>query len=163
MKSSRTKEARGAKDAVADVRAQLDALDEMTVGQLQEKWLELYGEPTRSRNKRHLHKRLSYRIQELAEGGLSERARRQAAELSDDAEIRVMPPKEPLRQEQAEVPLKARKSSTRWPLSSDWGALAPSRSLRRSVKRYISKKAELNSSSFFEDSRLHSWSCSSVG
>src|SRR5262249_24928360 len=38
-------------------------------------------------------RRLGWRLQMLAEGGLSERARRRAAELADDAEVRLMPPR----------------------------------------------------------------------
>ena len=55
---------------LGDVPAQLAALETMSVGQLAEKWRELYGEPTRTRNKDYLKKRLAWRIQELAEGGL---------------------------------------------------------------------------------------------
>ncbi len=54
-----------------DVPSQLAALETMNVGALAERYRELYGEPTRSRNKDYLKKRLAWRIQELAEGGLA--------------------------------------------------------------------------------------------
>lgn len=68
---------------LGDVPAQLAALETMSVGQLAEKWRELYGEPTRTRNKDYLKKRLAWRIQELAEGGLSAGALARIAELGD--------------------------------------------------------------------------------
>jgi hypothetical protein len=55
----------------------------MTVGELTQKYRELYGEPTHSRNKDYLRKRLGWRIQELAEGGLSERTVSKLIALGD--------------------------------------------------------------------------------
>jgi hypothetical protein len=72
---------------------QIDALRQMTVMQLKDKYLQLFGEPTRSGNKDFLCKRLAWRIQSLAEGGLSERARRRADELARDADIRLTIPR----------------------------------------------------------------------
>lgn len=68
---------------LGDVPAQLAVLETMSVGQLAEKWRELYGEPTRTRNKDYLKKRLAWRIQELAEGGLSASALARITELGD--------------------------------------------------------------------------------
>jgi hypothetical protein len=62
--------ARASARELRDVPSQLAALETMNVGALAEKYRELYGEPTRSRNKDYLKKRLAWRIQELAEGGL---------------------------------------------------------------------------------------------
>ncbi len=67
-----------------DVPTQLAELDRMTVGQLAEKFLELYGTPTRARNKPYLRKRLGWRIQELAFGGLPASATKRIEELGDD-------------------------------------------------------------------------------
>src|SRR5687768_18310160 len=69
------------------------ALGRMTVGQLREKYLEVFGEPTRSGNRDFLFKRLAWRIQSLAEGTLSERARRRAEELARDADLRLTIPR----------------------------------------------------------------------
>jgi len=67
--------AEAARQALRDVPAQLAALHEMTVEQLRERWMVLYGQPTASRNGPYLRKRLAWRIQEVAEGGLTQRAR----------------------------------------------------------------------------------------
>lgn len=74
--------------ALGAVPAQLAALEVMSVSELAAKHLELYGEPTRSRNKAYLRKRLSWRVQELAEGGLSPKAIERIAELGDELPVR---------------------------------------------------------------------------
>ena len=53
----------------------------------------MFGEEARSRNHRFLWRRLAWRLQELEEGGLSERARRRAVELSKGLELRQRPPR----------------------------------------------------------------------
>ena len=72
---------------------QIAALKPMTVSQLREVYAEKFGEGSKSRNKQWLFKRIAWRIQELAEGGLSERAKKRAAELANDADLRLRPPK----------------------------------------------------------------------
>jgi hypothetical protein len=62
------------REAAAGTAAKLRALEQMTVGELAEKYREVFGEPTRTRNKEYLKKRIAWRIQELAEGGLTPRA-----------------------------------------------------------------------------------------
>ena len=76
-----------------NVAAELRALGRMTAGELREKYLQVFGEPSRSGNKDFLRKRLAWRIQALAEGGLSERALRRAEELARDADLRIRAPK----------------------------------------------------------------------
>ena len=71
------------------------ALGRMTVAQLREKYLEVFGEPSRSGNRDFLFKRVAWRVQSLAEGTLSERARRRAEELARDADIRTTLPRPP--------------------------------------------------------------------
>lgn len=75
--------ARVARTQLADVPQQLAALASMSVPDLAAKYLELYGEPTRSRNRDYLKKRMAFRIQELAEGSLSARAVTRISELGD--------------------------------------------------------------------------------
>src|SRR5664279_757076 len=70
---------------IARVAADLAALQQMTSADLAEKYLALFGVPPRSRNKDFLRKRLAWRIQELAEGGLSERALARIEELGPAA------------------------------------------------------------------------------
>ena len=68
--------------AVAGVAVQLAALNAMTVAELRNKYENVFGEPTRSHNKDYLRKKIAWRIQEIAEGGLSERARARIEELA---------------------------------------------------------------------------------
>ena len=73
--------------ATKGVEYTVAALGRMTVAQLRGKYLELFGEPTRSGNRDFLFKRIAWRVQSLAEGTLSERARRRAEELARDAVV----------------------------------------------------------------------------
>ena len=66
----------------------------LTVDQLRAKYAEVFGEPTNGRHKQWLIKRIAWRMQANVEGDLSERARRRAMELANDADIRMMPPRE---------------------------------------------------------------------
>ena len=72
---------------------ELAALEQMTVGQLQQRYAEIFGETVRSRHKQYLIRRIAWRLQANAEGGLSERALRRAEELADVADVRVTPPR----------------------------------------------------------------------
>ena len=56
------------------VLRQMALLQSMSLEQLREKWLDLYGEEPPQYKKQFLIKRLAYRIQELFYGGLSEQA-----------------------------------------------------------------------------------------
>ena len=67
-------------------------LERLTVGQLRQRFAELFGEATQASNRTWLVKRIAWRLQALAEGDLSERARRRAAELARDADLRLNPP-----------------------------------------------------------------------
>lgn len=76
-----------------DVEAALRALNKMTIGQLRDRYAEVFGEKTRSFNRQHLIRRIVWRLQAIREGGLSERAKRRAMELANDADLRVIPPR----------------------------------------------------------------------
>lgn len=71
-----------ARKALGTIPAQLAVLDAMTVSELQAKWQEVFGDPPAGRNREHLCKRIAWRIQELAEGGLSEPAEQQIGKLN---------------------------------------------------------------------------------
>ena len=75
-----------------DHRHELAALKRLSVSQLQARHAELFGEATTARHKTWLIRRLAWRIQALADGDLSERARQRAAELARDADLRLQPP-----------------------------------------------------------------------
>jgi hypothetical protein len=76
---------------IGDVATELAALMALSVGQLRERFGELYGFGCGTRNKDYLRKRLAWRIQELAEGGLSEAARARIDELAPPGAPIVLP------------------------------------------------------------------------
>ncbi|MBP9024742.1 MAG: DUF2924 domain-containing protein [Phycisphaerae bacterium] len=53
----------------------------------------MFGEPSRSRHRRYLIHRIAWRLQADAEGGLTDRALQRAAELANDPDVRVTPPR----------------------------------------------------------------------
>ena len=67
-------------------------LQRLSVSQLRQRFAELFGETTKASNRTWLTKRIIWRLQALAEGDLSERARRRAAQLARDADLRLNPP-----------------------------------------------------------------------
>jgi hypothetical protein len=75
------------------VREEIEALRHMTVGQLKEKYLEVFGESSRSNHKQFLFRRIAWRIQANAWGGLSVRTRRRALEIADDSDLRIRAPR----------------------------------------------------------------------
>jgi hypothetical protein len=77
-----------------NVDREIEQLKKMTIGELRRKHEEVFGEPARTGNKAFLWKRIGWRIQELAFGGLSERAKRRAEELANDADLRIRPPRQ---------------------------------------------------------------------
>ena len=56
-----------------NVGKEVSALQRMTVKQLREHYAEVFGDETRTGNKAWLVKRIAWRLQVMAEGGLSER------------------------------------------------------------------------------------------
>jgi hypothetical protein len=76
----------------ADLATEIAALPRLRVSELRTKFAAAFGEPTPSHNKVWLVKRIAWRLQALAEGGLSERARRRAAELVQEADLRLSAP-----------------------------------------------------------------------
>jgi len=76
--------ARSEIQALGGIPAQLAELERMSVEQLATKYRTLYGEPTRTRNKGYLRKRLAWRIQELTQGGLSPKALERIRQLGDE-------------------------------------------------------------------------------
>ena len=76
-----------------NVGKELAVLERMTVKELKTRYAEMFGEETRAHNKSWLLKRIAWRLQVLAEGDLSERARQRAAELACDADLRLSPPR----------------------------------------------------------------------
>jgi hypothetical protein len=76
-----------------NIPRELAALQRMTVPQLRDRYAEVFGEVTLTKNRTWLVKRIAWRIQAITEGDLSERARQRAAELANDADLRLNPPR----------------------------------------------------------------------
>jgi hypothetical protein len=79
---------------VVDFDQEIAALVTLGVRQLLVRYHELFGERTRTGNKAWLIKRIAWRLQASAGGGLSERARCRAEELARDADLRLSPPRD---------------------------------------------------------------------
>ena len=77
-----------------DMKKEILILRRMTATELRARFRELFGEDSRSGNREWLFRRCAWRVQALAEGGLSERARQRAKELVREADIRLRPPKD---------------------------------------------------------------------
>jgi hypothetical protein len=75
-----------------NVAREAAALQRLTVAQLRQRYAEVYNETTNAGNRAWLIKRILWRMQALAEGDLSQRARQRAKELANDADLRLNPP-----------------------------------------------------------------------
>jgi hypothetical protein len=76
------------------VWAEIDDLRKLKTAALRTKYQEVFGAATRSSNKQFLFRCIAWRLQARAEGDLSERARRRASEIADDAELRLRAPRD---------------------------------------------------------------------
>ena len=72
---------------------EIDALRHKSVAELKARYLEVFGESSRSNHKQFLIRRIAWRLQALAEGDLSERARERALRLARDADLRLTAPR----------------------------------------------------------------------
>ena len=69
-----------------NIEKEAATLRRMKVGQLQSKFSQVFGEPTKARNKQWLVKRILWRLQAILEGDISDRARQRAKDLANDAD-----------------------------------------------------------------------------
>ena len=112
-----------------NVGKEIAAMKQMAVGQLRDRSAEVFGETTNTRNKQWLLKKIIWRIQSIAEGDISERARARAIEIVSDAEIRRRPPKAP-----ATNPEAPRSAPIPIPVSLDNGVPIPGSLITREYK-----------------------------
>ncbi len=70
------------KDA-PNVAVELGKLAKLPTGALREKYTELYGKPVKTGNRQFLLKKVAWKLQADAHGGLSEKAKARAAEIVD--------------------------------------------------------------------------------
>ena len=78
--------------------AEVERLRQLKTAALRTRYREVLGEESRSSNRQSLLRRIAWRLQARAEGDLSERARRRALEIADDADLRLRTPKDFLAQ-----------------------------------------------------------------
>jgi hypothetical protein len=71
----------------------LAILQRLTTSELRNRYAEVFGELPPTWNRIWMLKRIAWRLQALTEGSLSERARRRAEELANDADLRLNAPK----------------------------------------------------------------------
>ena len=76
-----------------NVAKELATLQQLSVGDLRERYAELFQETTQARNRPWLIKRIIWRMQSLEQGGLSERSLLRAKELAATSDLRVTAPK----------------------------------------------------------------------
>ena len=76
-----------------NVGKELTALGRLSYHELRLKFTELCGKAGAANSRVWLIKRLAWRLQALIEGDLSERARRRAVEIANEADLRLLPPR----------------------------------------------------------------------
>src|SRR5215467_5338448 len=77
----------------ADLEAQVAELWRQPLADLKARYAELFAERPPSGNRSWLARRIAWRLQALAHGDLSERARQRALELANEADLRLSPPR----------------------------------------------------------------------
>ena len=78
----------------AAILMEIEKLRRATLAALREKYQEVFREPARCRHRKHLFRRIAWRLQALAEGDLSERARGRANEIARDGDLRINAPRD---------------------------------------------------------------------
>jgi hypothetical protein len=76
------------------VLMEIESLRRMSMADLRKKYREVFQEATRCKHREHLFRRIAWRLQALAEGDLSERARGRAQEIAQDSDLRVVAPRD---------------------------------------------------------------------
>ena len=93
------------------VLVEIEKLRRESLGAMRQKYREVFGEQTRCRHREHLFRRIAWRLQALAEGDLTERARERAREIACDADLRIIAPRDFFSVEGAPVRTTRRESS----------------------------------------------------
>jgi hypothetical protein len=133
-----------------NIAKQVSAMERMTVDELRRKYAEVFGERTNGRHKQWLVKRITWRMQANAEGDLSERARKRALELARDADIRMMPPREP------QLSGEGTTATVHAPIASDNRLPLPGTILKRQYKGRVVSVRVLSEGFEFEGERFKS-------
>jgi hypothetical protein len=76
------------------VLMEMENLRRASMADLRKKYQEVFQEQTRCTHREHLFRRIAWRLQALAEGDLSERARGRANEIAQDSDLRINAPRD---------------------------------------------------------------------
>jgi Protein of unknown function (DUF2924) len=76
------------------VLTEIESLRRASMADLRKKYREAFQEETRCTHREHLFRRIAWRLQALAEGDLSERARERAHLIAQDGDLRINAPRE---------------------------------------------------------------------
>ena len=76
------------------VLREIESLRRASVTDLRNKYQEVFQEQTRSKHREHLFRRIAWRLQAVAEGDLSERARGRAHQIAQDSDLRINAPRD---------------------------------------------------------------------
>ena len=77
-----------------ELRKEIEQLRREKTTALKARYRELFGEESSSSNHAHLFRRVAWRLQALAEGDLTQRARERAIVLAADADLRLRAPRQ---------------------------------------------------------------------
>jgi Protein of unknown function (DUF2924) len=76
------------------VLREMESLRRASMAELRKKYQEVFQEETRCTHREHLFRRIAWRLQALAEGDLSERARGRAHQIAQDSDLRINAPRD---------------------------------------------------------------------
>ena len=76
------------------VLREMESLRRASLAELRKKYQEVFQEETRCTHREHLFRRIAWRLQALAEGDLSERARGRAHQIAQDSDLRINAPRD---------------------------------------------------------------------
>jgi DUF2924 family protein len=76
------------------VLKEIESLRRASMVDLGKKYREVFQEETRCKHREHLFRRIAWRLQALAEGDLSGRARGRANEIAQDSDLRINAPRD---------------------------------------------------------------------
>src|ERR1700731_428478 len=76
------------------VLREMESLRRASMADLRKKYEQVFQEATRCKHREHLFRRIAWRLQALAEGDLSERARARAHHIAQDGDLRINAPRD---------------------------------------------------------------------
>jgi hypothetical protein len=74
------------------IYTEIERLGSLRMQELRARYREVFGEDSRTAHKPHLVRQIAWRLQVQAQGDLSERARRRALEIANDADLKKQVP-----------------------------------------------------------------------